>query len=507
MARRGRLQAAAVLQLGLVVLSNLPLVCDSQTEPEECTGVIREPTDAWPDCATVERFIDLFAVQFDQQLDEKCFNSGVAEQCPICNKWAESKGKAPTCIVTTTVTSTTTTATSITSTTSTGTVTSSTVTSSTVTITTSTFTTSTTVNFTASAGYEPSLYELAYESDFCECDLTAQHCDANCCCDTQCSLDDASVFNGGDGCVDSTPPTLFEHSCDFDWDAGHPAEREVVTTDLRRFFCVLRENNPLAGNFHTPRETLPATEDEIEDLLTTTDTAKRFPVKAPPATYDVSPRQRTGYGNPGTGAAPVKVASPPPPAMYKSGSKMPTSNVDSNLFGTMTIPTTFISGSCVDNPVRMLEDTTTTCTRVRAEIKNDCAAFGKFDAKLYMYATNFLLQKVGDRSTQPDELLDMPRWFSWTRTSTGETKRLNGVHFEDVASSAAKGDSNGGDSNGHHHHRHKHHHHCHKHHHHNNNTKYDDHCDHCEHVAGTAHQHNFVDHHHHTYHINHHHIN
>lgn len=73
------------------------------------------------------------------------------------------------------------------------------------------------------------------------------------------------------------------------------AEREVVTTDLRRFFCVLRENNPLAGNFHTPRETLPATEDEIEDLLTTTDTAKRFPVKAPPATYDVSPRQRTGY--------------------------------------------------------------------------------------------------------------------------------------------------------------------------------------------------------------------
>ena len=159
------------------------------------------------------------------------------------------------------------------------------------------------------------------------------------------------------------------------------------------------------------------------------------------------PPQKKRYGNPGTGAAPVKVASPPPPAMYKSGSKMPTSNVDSNLFGTMTIPTTFISGSCVDNPVRMLEDTTTTCTRVRAEIKNDCAAFGKFDAKLYMYATNFLLQKVGDRSTQPDELLDMPRWFSWTRTSTGETKRLNGVHFEDVASSAAKGDS-GGDSNG-----------------------------------------------------------
>eukprot|EP00729_Bicosta_minor_P003810 gene3810-14412_t len=149
MARRGRLQAAAVLQLGLVVLSNLPLVCDSQTEPEECTGVIREPSDAWPDCATVERFIDLFAVQFDQELDEKCFNSGVAERCPICNKWASKT--------------------------------------------------------------TPSLYELAYESDFCECDLTAQHCDANCCCDTQCSLDDASVFNGGDGCVDSTPPTLFEH--------------------------------------------------------------------------------------------------------------------------------------------------------------------------------------------------------------------------------------------------------------------------------------------------------
>lgn len=76
MARRGRLQAAAVLQLGLVVLSNLPLVCDSQTEPEECTGVIREPSDAWPDCATVERFIDLFAVQFDQQL-------GTSQKSPL----------------------------------------------------------------------------------------------------------------------------------------------------------------------------------------------------------------------------------------------------------------------------------------------------------------------------------------------------------------------------------------------------------------------------------------
>lgn len=264
--------------------------------------------------------------------------------------------------------------------------------STSVTSTTSTVTTTTMVNFTTAAGYTPTLYQLVYESSFCECDLTAQYCDANCCCDPYCSPSDTALFHGGEGCVQAAP-VPFEHSCNFDWDGGHPARREVITTDLRRMLCVLRENNPLAGNFHAPRATLPATEEEIDAILVTTDAANSYPVKAPPATYTVSPRNRTAYQSPAVES--------PPPTKYTSGAKIPTSNVNRNLFGEFTIPTPFISGSCSDNAVSMLSDVKTSCTRVRAEVQKDCSPFGKLDAKLYMYVRIDAVQLATDIDTLP----------------------------------------------------------------------------------------------------------
>eukprot|EP00048_Salpingoeca_helianthica_P000621 m.42889 g.42889 ORF g.42889 m.42889 type:complete len:520 (-) comp10711_c0_seq2:41-1600(-) len=91
----------------------------------------------------------------------------------------------------------------------------------------------------------------------CECDLVAAQCDTNCCCDSDCSIEDTWAFT----CPSSAKPPIF--SCDAktaDWG-------ENRWGDLRPLLCVDQDNNPLLGLFYpTPSIAWPALPDASQPV-------------------------------------------------------------------------------------------------------------------------------------------------------------------------------------------------------------------------------------------------
>ena len=73
----------------------------------------------------------------------------------------------------------------------------------------------------------------------CLCDLTASQCDANCCCDPDCSVLEKDAFAL---CAPETPTELFKERC-----ASWATLRSTPMVYAYPVFCVVTDNNPSLG--------------------------------------------------------------------------------------------------------------------------------------------------------------------------------------------------------------------------------------------------------------------
>lgn len=97
----------------------------------------------------------------------------------------------------------------------------------------------------------------------CSCDLTASSCDANCCCDADCSEDDKDAFV----CV--APPTPLTEACTWEEHVVYSNTQELVTRTATGLFCVHVDNN--AGRHFYKNPCTPNTPGEFKALVQAVD--------------------------------------------------------------------------------------------------------------------------------------------------------------------------------------------------------------------------------------------
>ena len=95
----------------------------------------------------------------------------------------------------------------------------------------------------------------------CLCDLTAGVCDANCCCDTECSQDEINIFRDSDSCADETTATGTTTQClskDDLYDINPKYSMNVENFIEKSMLCVVVDNSPSDGSFYVDPGTLSA---------------------------------------------------------------------------------------------------------------------------------------------------------------------------------------------------------------------------------------------------------
>ena len=95
----------------------------------------------------------------------------------------------------------------------------------------------------------------------CLCDLTAGACDANCCCDTECSQEEINIFRDSDSCADETTATGTTTQClsnDDLYDTNPKYSMNVENFIEKSMLCIVVDNSPSDGSFYKDPGTLTA---------------------------------------------------------------------------------------------------------------------------------------------------------------------------------------------------------------------------------------------------------
>ena len=96
---------------------------------------------------------------------------------------------------------------------------------------------------------------------FCLCDLTAGACDANCCCDTECTEEEINIFRDSDSCADETTATGTTTQClsnDDLYDINPKYSMNVENFIEKSMLCIVVDNSPSDGSFYNDPGTLTA---------------------------------------------------------------------------------------------------------------------------------------------------------------------------------------------------------------------------------------------------------
>eukprot|EP00938_MAST-03A_sp_MAST-3A-sp1_P005802 g5802.t1 len=101
---------------------------------------------------------------------------------------------------------------------------------------------------------------LNFDCD-CLCDLTAGACDANCCCDTECTEEEINIFRDSDSCADETAATGTTTQClsnDDLYDINPKYSMNVENFIEKSMLCIVVDNSPSDGSFYNDPGTLTA---------------------------------------------------------------------------------------------------------------------------------------------------------------------------------------------------------------------------------------------------------
>lgn len=91
----------------------------------------------------------------------------------------------------------------------------------------------------------------------CTCNLTPNQCDANCCCDTDCTAAEVALFKSSNSyCKDTTATILSVSKCMstdtvLEVNPSYGLREYNPADGLDGFLCVTKDNNPTKGNFYT----------------------------------------------------------------------------------------------------------------------------------------------------------------------------------------------------------------------------------------------------------------
>ncbi|KAJ8048063.1 Tectonic-1 [Holothuria leucospilota] len=197
--------------------------------------------------------------------------------------------------------------------------------------------------------------QLEFNTDLgpCICDLTANGCDVNCCCDEDCSDDDRATFSE---CLDQNylvdTNVCLQSSVVF-----RNNSPDVVQVSDPSLFCVSRDNY-VDRNYYTIPDSVQTAE-EFEALSTTYASYSFEALVTTNASYE--------YAD-----------------FYKSGDPMYTIYETLSL-GVLGLPQSSISSECEDsNPAAFLFDETSSCIRTVSDLASQCGMLPSLSASTYM---------------------------------------------------------------------------------------------------------------------------
>ncbi|XP_035681133.1 tectonic-3-like [Branchiostoma floridae] len=184
----------------------------------------------------------------------------------------------------------------------------------------------------------------------CTCDLTLNACDVNCCCDADCSSQDAQSFSQ---CLENLYKPD-DRLCVQDHIIVFENTQFVSNLESNNLFCIYTDNYP-GRNYYTGADTVE-TEQAFQDLVQTYETTS----------YSQVGSTATVYEN-----------------FYKSGDPIYTVN-ESGAQGTLGLPKADITSNCLDSSVAgFLLDETTSCTREWNSLADQCETSPSLNANIY----------------------------------------------------------------------------------------------------------------------------
>ena len=164
----------------------------------------------------------------------------------------------------------------------------------------------------------------------CTCNLTPNQCDANCCCDTDCTAAEILLFKGSNSfCRDTTTTILSVSKCvstDTVLEINPSYGLRDVSTEgnaLDGFLCVTKDNNPTKGNFYTA-----ITTPQDEKILDSSNVKRSYSFLKTRSTTDSYEQDGYVSGNRLQAAFPAADASKKGYAAFGGFMPLPTAGVD-----------------------------------------------------------------------------------------------------------------------------------------------------------------------------------
>lgn len=184
----------------------------------------------------------------------------------------------------------------------------------------------------------------------CNCDLTRDVCDVNCCCDPDCSSNDRLTFTT---CTTSTTTSSDSRSCvttGIIFTSNTPSYRTIIQNGL---FCVYIDNNVARNYYEIPRQ--------VQDNVTFNSLAFKY-----------------GKTLSSEAATPIAATS-----YYRVGDRLKAIYNDS-VIGILSLPKSLFSDVCDDrNPVRFYLNDVSQCNRYIKDLMQECSASSFLSATSY----------------------------------------------------------------------------------------------------------------------------
>ncbi|EDV27408.1 uncharacterized protein TRIADDRAFT_53074 [Trichoplax adhaerens] len=184
----------------------------------------------------------------------------------------------------------------------------------------------------------------------CNCDLTRDNCDVNCCCDPDCSAIDRATFTT---CTVATPTNDGSRSCvatGVIFISNTPTYRTIIDNGL---FCVYIDNNAARNYYEIPRQ--------VQDNVTFNALASKYRRTFTPQAASVA--TTTSY--------------------YRVGDRLKVIYNDS-VVGILSLPKPLFSDICDDNnPALFYVNDVSECNRHIKDFNRECSSFSFLSAGSY----------------------------------------------------------------------------------------------------------------------------
>eukprot|EP00051_Salpingoeca_urceolata_P006706 m.88748 g.88748 ORF g.88748 m.88748 type:complete len:559 (-) comp14953_c0_seq3:101-1777(-) len=217
------------------------------------------------------------------------------------------------------------------------------------------------------AGQTQTSTPSSFDFGSCTCNLLPDNCDANCCCDPDCTAADKEAFT-----VCLVPPTASRRMCVYDdWVVTDNTQLRTERTN-NNLFCVFTDNNEDRNFYTVPTE--PSSAAEIDSILAHTNSY--------------------GFASTSSGSSSTAEAR----AFYQLGDVIQTQLSSNGINGSLVLPQPGLSGNCNDfSTAEFLVDKSGSCVRtVATTLAAICETDPSFRASTY---GNLTVAAAPDRST------------------------------------------------------------------------------------------------------------